>query len=79
MATGDYVDVDQLNVEQNRTFEWTPQRVKAASLLAEGTLTQTEICAACGCARSTLWEWSRISAFQVRVAALQKQIGDRLQ
>ena len=71
--------MDKLIVEQNRVFEWTPQRVKAASLLAEGQLTQREICAECACARSTLWEWTQQPAFAARVAAISQQIGDTLQ
>ena len=55
-------------------FEWTPQRERAAQLIAENELELVEIAAAVGVQRMTLYRWRNADEFAGRVADLQGQI-----
>jgi transposase-like protein len=51
-------------------FLWTPQRKKAALLIAEGTKNYTDIALEIGVNYVTLWEWRQHPIFQAEVSRL---------
>lgn len=51
-------------------FRWTPQRKKAALLIAEGTKNYTDIALEIGVNYVTLWEWRQHPIFQAEVSRL---------
>jgi hypothetical protein len=65
--------------DNNRTpWIWTKQRHAAAIFLAEGELTDCEICQKVGRSRAQLWRWKQHPEFAARVQQIAKAIGDRL-
>jgi hypothetical protein len=50
-------------------FEWTPQRVKAAELLAEGRLIK-DVAAECECSDHTIYNWRQETVFSQEVDRL---------
>ena len=57
------------NATANRPFAWTPQRTRAAELVADDHLSDEEIIAELGVAdRKTLWRWRQHTEFVAREA-----------
>ena len=64
-----------IDIETEETiWEWTPQRERAAQLVAEDVLTNAKIAATVGVTRRTLQNWLRRDEFRVRVAETAKSI-----
>ena len=61
---------------QNPTpFEWTGAKERAATLLADGELTDQEIAEEVGVNRWTLWSWKQHPDFAARVEETVQQLG----
>src|SRR5262249_32874424 len=59
-------------------FQWTPKRIRAAQLLAEGVLTDAEIANAVSIHRDTVYEWKKHPTFAPRIEELTRELRDRL-
>lgn len=59
-------------------FRWTERTNKAAILVAEDRLTDTEIAQECGVAQRTLERWKQSEAFQARVSELVAAYRERI-
>lgn len=57
-------------------FEWDEQRERAARLLAEGELTETEIAKQLEVDRRTVYRWKQHPDFQARVAEIVQELGE---
>lgn len=49
-------------------FQWREDRINAAQLLANGTLTIAEIAARCNVTRTTIYNWRQYPEFAARIA-----------
>lgn len=59
-------------------FNWTGQKLKAAQLLAEDTMSKTRIAEECGCALVTLKKWRNEPAFQDRVREIVQALDEEV-
>lgn len=63
-----------LNVPAGDPFEWTPERERAALLVAEDALTDEQIAAEVGVDRRTLTRWRAIPAFAAKVDEIAAEV-----
>jgi hypothetical protein len=59
-------------------FAWTEKSEKAALLLAQANLTQSEIAEAVGIERMSLWRWRQNPVFKARVDELVAEFRDEI-
>lgn len=60
--------------DPRRPFRWTPRRVRAAVMIADGTLTHAEIARQIGVTPASLDFWKQAPVFKERIAELREQM-----
>jgi Helix-turn-helix of insertion element transposase len=59
-------------------FIWTPQKIKAATLIAEDTMSKGRIAEECGTSEKTLVKWRNEPQFQNRVAEIIAELDEQV-
>ena len=65
--------------ENGRLWQWDEKKLKAATLLAEGALTDAEIARKVGSSERQLYRWKQHPEFRARMQQIAQAIGDKLQ
>ncbi|RQD88792.1 hypothetical protein D5R95_02735, partial [Methanosalsum natronophilum] len=59
-----------MSLQKTTKWNWTGQRLKAAKLMASGTMTQEQIAKECSVNRVTVTKWNQVPEFKEKVAEL---------